>query len=730
MAAGDGAGSQAAGDQPPRRRNAKRRAREPRAPRAAAPRAKTQARGKPAPKAKARAKAKTTAGAGGAPDVGSKRKGFEVIIDYEGSNGVRDHNLIGYALAEHCTKFVFQLELGERSGKLHWQCRIRLRKKMTVGAFKKNICDVALWGARTIPTCNEVFRAKGAAAFNYVTKSHTRQAGPWYDHQFDVAKRSQMTRQLEDFMGRTLLPYQQFICEGLQEWDARRIVFIRDKPGHCGKTVFTEWLEYYKIAEYIPPLDTLREVMQAVYATPVERSSAFVIDVPRSVRLSNGTFWAGMESLKDGKSYDGRYSWKKRWQTRPGLVVMGNRFPQFEEISADKWELYDLTKEGEPAGITMERLSVEEAAERTRLEKEQENAGVPFEQIEKPRFLPPVLPRLPLCKVSEWKHKAPSAPERPDYAEEHAAPPPPPGAQPSHAGSETAWAAETRLIQELFETCPSEEEGVEQARPFEGYTSAQARAIYSQFAGSSDGEPSPKAPAATIEGASSWRDSIYEDAAEHVGYVGLLERGLDPGIVDEFHAWLKENPDVAKEAAARAVAEDIGLAQLLKNALPGDLFAEMVALHDGSSDRDPMAHFTDVMEALDRLIGTPDTPRRRPAPEPVPVQRERQLYDICTQDTPGPSVQRERQVLDICTQVTDAPGKGASGAAAGWLRKLTKKLSSPLDLDPMPPASQSTAAPSWPESAGHTSPACPPGEEGPGWLRRGESSVFGESSAS
>ena len=179
-----------------------------------------------------------------------------------------------------------------------------------------------------------------------------------------------------------LMPYQQAVCEALQDRDARRIVFIRDKPGHFDRSGFAEWLMCCNFAEYIPALWSLEEVTHAVFALAVKRSGAYVVQVPHCIYgAPHGTFWAAMESLQDGRCHDSRYRWTWLWMPRPNLVVVGSSFPARADIGVHRWELYDLAEEeGDSESITMEKLTIAQAEERTKLEKDGEETKRPAEE--------------------------------------------------------------------------------------------------------------------------------------------------------------------------------------------------------------------------------------------------------------------------------------------------------------------------------------------------------------
>jgi hypothetical protein len=76
----------------------------------------------------------------------------------------------------------------------------------------------------------------------YVTKVDTRIEGPWFDK--DVVKT--LTRQLRVFVTKEMYPWQKQILDIVGKVDDRHINIVFDHIGNCGKSMFSEYLEFHE----------------------------------------------------------------------------------------------------------------------------------------------------------------------------------------------------------------------------------------------------------------------------------------------------------------------------------------------------------------------------------------------------------------------------------------------------------------------------------------------------
>lgn len=241
-------------------------------------------------------------------------------------------------LKGYAKKWVFQKETYE-SGEHHWQCRLWLIHRKTCAAMYKDVMPnfPGNWSL----TCTNVHL--GPKSFNYVMKEDTRVEGPWKDSDV-INERPPLTWQLEQFMTFELRPYQQWIFQRTQEYNMRDINIVYDPSGHCGKSLFLEFLEYQGVAFECPPFRGMEDMMEFLHGFPPQRT--YIIDMPRGMKKDKlGEFYSGIETLKNGVTWDSRYHGKKRRMGRPNIYIFTNSLPAFELMSTDRWKVWHINTE-------------------------------------------------------------------------------------------------------------------------------------------------------------------------------------------------------------------------------------------------------------------------------------------------------------------------------------------------------------------------------------------------
>ena len=75
------------------------------------------------------------------------------------------------------------------------------------------------------------------------------------------------------------------------------------------------------------PADTIMcDIMEFAHSFPAQK--AYIIDMPRGMKKDKlADFYAGLESIKNGVTYDKRYVGKKRRMDRPQIMVFTNSLP-------------------------------------------------------------------------------------------------------------------------------------------------------------------------------------------------------------------------------------------------------------------------------------------------------------------------------------------------------------------------------------------------------------------
>lgn len=236
-------------------------------------------------------------------------------------------------------KWVFQLERGDATGYLHWQCRLSLHTKRRIGELLQLTKDILPAGHHwsiTSSTCH------AGCNFNYVMKADTRVDGPYKDS--DYEEPPPLTRQLKSFLTEDFYPWQQTVFDSIAEADDRSIKLIIDTHGNAGKSIFCEFLEYKGLAFEIPPMRTMEDIMQCVMS--IKDKKCYIVDMPRAMKKDKlADFYSGLEALKNGVAYDKRYSFKKKRMDRPQVVVFSNTEPDYDFMSMDRWQVWFMTQD-------------------------------------------------------------------------------------------------------------------------------------------------------------------------------------------------------------------------------------------------------------------------------------------------------------------------------------------------------------------------------------------------
>lgn len=231
---------------------------------------------------------------------------------------------------EHCKAWVFQLEEGETSEYVHYQCRIKLKEKLrqnqVVNIFKEYKAHVS----RT--------STNGSKDDFYVMKTRTRVKGPWSDKDPVIPIQYQGTP-------RKWRPFQEMIIKVMiTKPDPRKIYIILDRIGGTGKSYLCHWLACRGQARIIPPFNELKDIMGM--ACDTSSSNTYFIDVPRAMEKKKfREFYAGLEMLKAGYCYDPRYHFKEKYLNTPHIFVFTNEVPNLELLSIDRWVIIDLQAE-------------------------------------------------------------------------------------------------------------------------------------------------------------------------------------------------------------------------------------------------------------------------------------------------------------------------------------------------------------------------------------------------
>lgn len=237
--------------------------------------------------------------------------------------------------------FVFQLERGEATKRLHYQGRVSLIKKkrphlakqLFLKAFGK-ILDGISWYFE--PTTNKEF-LKGS--FIYVMKLDTRVDGTWSDKDMPAY----VPRHIR---GITPYPFQQTVLDSMTVYDDRSIKCIIDPEGNNGKSILAALIRNAGGITIPCCGDTERliaTVCNILTSKELRQPRLIIVDLPRSINNSRLTMlMTAIEVVKDGYVYDTRNHYKDWSYDKPQIWVFTNNEIPTKYMSNDRWIFYDL----------------------------------------------------------------------------------------------------------------------------------------------------------------------------------------------------------------------------------------------------------------------------------------------------------------------------------------------------------------------------------------------------
>jgi len=119
-----------------------------------------------------------------------------------------------------------------------------------------------------------------------------------------------------------------------------------DKNGNIGKSSFIKHLHFSEdnvIALMI--VDNYEKLLRVVQNInfDVTKRQTFLIDIPRAMKKENmNMFYSALETLKNGRACDDRYTFKSKWFEEPNIWVFTNIIPNLKFLSMDRWKIWTV----------------------------------------------------------------------------------------------------------------------------------------------------------------------------------------------------------------------------------------------------------------------------------------------------------------------------------------------------------------------------------------------------
>lgn len=178
--------------------------------------------------------------------------------------------------------------------------------------------------------------------------------------------------------------WQMHILDWCAEMVNRKILWVYDPVGNCGKSWFTNYVLRNFGDKYhcVKGLGNQRD--NSSFLDGLKNSGwggdSFIIDLPKGACFKD--IYTPIEDIKDGMFTTTKWMGKTRVMKKCHVVVMSNWLPNINKVSLDRWAIVRLEKppnhsdRGEP--ITLKALSLQEA----QLLRKEDVKRIRLEQLE------------------------------------------------------------------------------------------------------------------------------------------------------------------------------------------------------------------------------------------------------------------------------------------------------------------------------------------------------------
>lgn len=252
-------------------------------------------------------------------------------------------------------KWGFQLEKGEESGKLHWQCRVQLKVRDRISALVKQCPYVGHWSITSAANKDNLF---------YVIKFGTRIDGPWTDSDPEPKYVPIQVRMVVEanswylwqqqfvkmLMGKDIndnvIPNLRRNTDGIVI-DTKHVNALVAHGGCEGKSLLAQALRCGIVpgivCRSIPMITDYKDVMQAICDMPT--GNLYIIDMPRALpkdRLSS--IYGAIEIIKGGYAFDTRNHFREKEFDCPHVWVFTNSMPDISLLTEERWKFWGISK--------------------------------------------------------------------------------------------------------------------------------------------------------------------------------------------------------------------------------------------------------------------------------------------------------------------------------------------------------------------------------------------------
>lgn len=230
-------------------------------------------------------------------------------------------------------KYVFQAELTvSEDGKQnpHYQGFMHTKNRFRPAQLATDCNKPGNPHAMEVQVCHD-----HGAVKRYSMKDDTRVAGPWADKVLYMG---------EDLpTDADLYPWQRSLEEILASPPGdRKILWIYDPVGNTGKTKLAKRLATKQDAIVLGYANK-NDAINLVYKNQNHRIYIWNLTRTKPATISETELYSAIEEVKDGMFMNSKYETGMCVMKCPHVVVLSNTVPQYGSISADRWQVMEIT---------------------------------------------------------------------------------------------------------------------------------------------------------------------------------------------------------------------------------------------------------------------------------------------------------------------------------------------------------------------------------------------------
>ena len=165
---------------------------------------------------------------------------------------------------------------------------------------------------------------------------------------------------LVDVSSVSLRAWQDELLAMLQKPSDREVIWVCGAQGNEGKSFFQayveSWLGYARVAR----LDLRNrpcDVLHALAKRPLASTDVFLFNLTRPADKNDVVSYAVIESIKDGYATTTKYnSTVIRFKTPYVVAVFANEYPEFSQLSQDRWTCFQIDRSGKLLTVNSEEI--------------------------------------------------------------------------------------------------------------------------------------------------------------------------------------------------------------------------------------------------------------------------------------------------------------------------------------------------------------------------------------